>query len=305
MLAKLFHQLFGRAALAERRFDEDAFEAAMRSRTEHREAAGWTFEAFRFASQRLKFDVPLPHLETLCLSTWNGDYWPNPLHLHYATRRGRTRVVGSACRDDRVVMEVWRGLADSRVEPQLADHVWGFRRGRSCSGAVAALCAGPFEPGMALVATDIQNMFPSLVHEKVHSSVAVMLGSDRLGQVSRMLVDRWLQAWTSGQGVPMGVSVAPLLANMYMATEVDRWLDGEVRAGRVRRAIRYADDMVVVTHEPDAYLAGLALTAQRSGLELNPAKTRIIRAGDSWPVRVLGYEVALGRGGLFHKKVLT
>jgi RNA-directed DNA polymerase len=106
------------------------------------------------------------------------------------------------------------------------------------------------------------------------------------------LIQKWLKAgvleegeWlATEEGTPQGAVISPLLANVYLHYVYDLW----VQAWRRRLAsgdmvvVRYADDSVVgFQHEGDArrFLADLHERLARFGLDLHPAKTRLIAFG--------------------------
>ncbi len=106
------------------------------------------------------------------------------------------------------------------------------------------------------------------------------------------LIRKWLRAgvseagqWSSTTvGTPQGAVISPFLANVYLHSVLDQW----VQHWRTHHAhgdmivVRYADDVVFgFQHEQDARVF-LRLLVDRLGvfgLSLNPAKTRLIEFG--------------------------
>ena len=106
------------------------------------------------------------------------------------------------------------------------------------------------------------------------------------------LISKWLKAGVMeagagsdmGKGTPPGAIVSPVRANIDLHYVLDRW----TRRGRRTRAegdvivVRYADDLVVgfqYRSEAESYLAALKQRLAPFGLELHPAKTRLIELG--------------------------
>lgn len=233
-------------------------------------------------------------LEDLAEAVAARAYRPAALRRVVIRRGGRERGLGIATVADQAVMAAWRLWAEPRVEAARSAHVWGFRRGRSRDGAVGALVAGG--PG-DLVRTDIRRMFERLPHAELRVGVDRACG----GPLSAWLVERWLQAWSPGVGVPTGVSVAPALADLVMGNRVDPCLVALRGARRLWAAVRWADDLaLLVRGDAQGVLGEIAEAVRATGLELHPDKTRIHRwgcAGD-WPARVLGVDLRPGALGL-------
>ena len=106
------------------------------------------------------------------------------------------------------------------------------------------------------------------------------------------LIRKWLNAGVldegrqieTGEGVPQGAVISPLLANIYLHYVYDLW----VRQWRHRHAtgdmivVRYADDTIVGfehRHDAERFLHDLAQRLARFGLGLHPDKTRLLEFG--------------------------
>ena len=218
-----------------------------------------------------------------------------PLVTHGARFQELPRETATA------LVETWLfggGLAELRIDPALAEHVHGFRRGRSVHSAVRCLAGVRLPPGGALVRADIRQMFPSLDHRTLFAAAAPLLGTDPLGVRLTGLLRQWLAAWSPGRGLPMGISVSPMVSNAYLAATVDPWIIAEKANGRLLAAVRYADDFALVTREPQATLEGLRATLSDAKLVLNETKTRVITPAGPWPEPVLGVALDYAGGAL-------
>jgi len=106
------------------------------------------------------------------------------------------------------------------------------------------------------------------------------------------LIRKWLNAGVldegrqieTGEGIPQGAVISPLLANVYLHYVYDLW----VRQWRHRYAtgdmivVRYADDTIVGfehRHDAERFLQDLAQRLARFGLGLHPDKTRLLEFG--------------------------
>lgn len=138
-----------------------------------------------------------------------------------------------------------------------------------------------------LVDADIQSFFDQIPRRAL------------LGRVHELLQDRellrLLNAWLSlcpntrgelGQprGIPQGAVLSPWLCNLYLHQIDQEW----ARLGIP--FVRYADDFLLFLPDEARARQALVLTQhllEREGLSLNPAKTRVVRAGKD--VHFLGH----------------
>jgi group II intron reverse transcriptase/maturase len=106
------------------------------------------------------------------------------------------------------------------------------------------------------------------------------------------LIQKWLKAGVSEDGewsetnvgTPQGAVISPLLANVYLHNVFDLWVQAwrkKVAKGRVI-VVRYADDFVLgfeLRADAERFLEELRERLGKFGLELHPAKTRLIEFG--------------------------
>ncbi len=267
----------------------------------------WTPALLRLAHDALDSDVAVgldrarlvsvtrPYLEVLWARTRAGRYRPDPLRRFVVSRGGRPREIGVPDVADQVLLSAWRLAFGRRIEERLADHVWGFRRGRDRFGAVRRLTR--VDGARSLVRTDIRRMFESLDHQRLLGFTRAVVGEG----IPLTLLRTWLAAWTPGVGVPTGISISPMLSNLYLAGTMDRSIVGLLASGTAAAAIRYADDFALLVDDGAAVVDRLARSAASAGLELHPGKTRIhdLACTADWPAVVLGValrSVPAGRG---------
>jgi hypothetical protein len=131
------------------------------------------------------------------------------------------------------------------------------------------------------------------------------LGDDLLGERLRRMLRLWLQAWSNGKGLPTGISISPMLSNLVMAQAVDGWMADQLASGRFEAGIRYADDLALVTADPERTLDDLRARLATAKLHLNEDKTRVIREEGPWPEVVLGVPIGLAGGRLAPRLVKT
>lgn len=168
---------------------------------------------------------------------------------------------------DRVAQTVVRMMLEPDVEPLFHPDSYGYRPGRSALDAVAR-CRERCWKADWVIDLDLRSFFDSLDHRLVLRAVAHHT-SERCTLKAR---DR---------GSPQGSAISPLLANMFLHYALDLWLVREFPGVPFER---YADDVILHCNSKprarvvlDAIVKRLALL----GLEVNPAKTRIVYCKDS------------------------
>ena len=201
---------------------------------------------------------------------------------------GGERPLGIPTIRDRVVQAAAKLVLEPIVEADLEPMAYGYRPGRSGSGAIEAvhalLCRGYTD----VVDADLSKYFDTIPHQQLMRSVARRV-VDR--DVLR-LIKSWLRApveqrgddgkrrMTGGKasrmGTPQGGVISPLLANLYMNRFLKHWRGtgrGEVYQAAV---VAYADDFVILSrgHAAEA-LAWTRRVMTQLGLALNETKTSI------------------------------
>ena len=133
---------------------------------------------------------------------------------------------------------------------------------------------------------DVRAFFDSVPHDLLLKAVAhhtderwVLLYIERWLKAPMQMADGTLVA--REKGTPQGSPISPLLANLFMHYAFDRWMDREHPGCPFER---YADDVVVhCDTEEQARRLQAALTERLGslGLELHPAKTKIVYCQDA------------------------
>ncbi len=135
---------------------------------------------------------------------------------------------------------------------------------------------------------DIRGFFDHIVHEWLLKFLEHEIADRRILR----LIRKWLKAGVSEdgewsetkQGTPQGAVISPLLANVYLHYVFDLWVEAwrEKSADGGVILVRYADDfMLGFEHRSEAerFLEELRERLAKFGLELHPAKTRLIEFG--------------------------
>lgn len=182
---------------------------------------------------------------------------------------------------DRVAQAAVYSLAGPRIEAELEDSSHGYRPRRSVYTAVARIRELRDHGYRWVVDADIEDFFGTIPHDRLLARVD-RLGLDPPGAAPtvRALLARWIRAEvydgrtlrTLDRGIPQGAVVSPMLANLFL-DELDERL-----AASGQRAVRYADDFLVLCRSPEAADEALELTdsiLESLGLDLHRGKTSV------------------------------
>jgi RNA-directed DNA polymerase len=196
-----------------------------------------------------------------------------------------------------------QALAKMALEPEweakFEPNSYGFRPGRSCHDAIAAIfLAMRYKPKFVLDA-DIKGCFDTINHEALLKKLGAYA-------TLRHAIKGWLRAGVmegvdltpTRQGTPQGGVISPLLANIALHGLEQAVSQGYKRTEERPFLVRYADDFVLL-HSDQGTLerATAILTAQLAdmGLTLSPTKTRVTHTLTPYQGRVgfdfLGFTV--------------
>jgi retron-type reverse transcriptase len=221
----------------------------------------------------------------------------------FTVREKKFRQVIDAPMKDRVVHWMLYRYLLPLWQPRFIHDTYGNLPGRGTHAAVdrlATFCRGA--NARWALQLDISKYFYSVGHAVLKARALRYVGDHDLRQLIAALVDSFrtddsydhlfaadsAYRLTPAKGMPIGNLSSQLFANIFLA-DFDSWVKGALR---VKRYIRYVDDLVVVG-ETQAELLDIkdALVARLAadGLTVHPRKARIapIAAG----VPFLGYVV--------------
>ena len=221
---------------------------------------------------------------------WNrmssGSYFPPPVKaVEIPKASGGVRILGIPTVADRIAQTVVAMFLERLVEPVFHPDSYGYRPGRSALDAVA-VCRERCWRNDWIIDLDVRAFFDSVDHSLMLKAV------ERHTDARWVLlyVTRWLKAPMQKQdgtlvardrGTPQGSAVSPVLANLYLHYAFDMWLAREHPGVAFER---YCDDAVIhCTSQAQAVMVRDALAARLAevGLELHPAKTRVVYCKDA------------------------
>ncbi|MFI5804457.1 group II intron reverse transcriptase/maturase [Streptomyces sp. NPDC051561] len=229
-------------------------------------------------------------LKSNLYKVWNrmssGSYFPPPVRAVEIPKPhgGGTRMLGIPAVADRVAQTVVARHLMRRVEPIFHPDSFGYRPGRSALDAVGKCRERCWKRSWA-VELDIAKFFDSVPWGLLVKAVEAHTDAVWVN----LYVRRWLAAplvMPDGtlrereRGTPQGAPVSPVLANLFLHYAFDTWMAREFPTVQFER---YADDAVlhcVSEYQAREVLAALTDRMAEVGLQLHPAKTRIVYCKD-------------------------
>ena len=236
-------------------------------------------------------------------SSWN----PRAVRRVYipkASNRAKLRPLGIPVIMDRCHQARVRNALEPEWEARFEPRSYGFRPGRGCHDAIAAIynaCKGPMARRVWALDADLAAAFDRIDHDHLLASIGSFPARD--------MIRGWLRAGVfeagkgfapTWEGTPQGGVISPLLLNVALhgleeAAGV-RYKTSGTRAGATMPgspvAVRYADDVVVLCHSQEQaghVRARLAEWLAPRGLAFNEDKTRIVRLDEGFSF--LGFSV--------------
>jgi group II intron reverse transcriptase/maturase len=209
--------------------------------------------------------------------------------VHIPKEKGKTRPIGIAAVEDKVVQGALTEVLEAIYEPGFLPCSYGFRRGRGAHDAIRALDAvvNRGEVNWVLEA-DIVSFFDSVdrsaLKEMLQKRIADGSMMRLIGKCLHVGVLDGEEYAEPETGTAQGSILSPLLGNIYLHHVLDVWFEHEVRPHLIGRAtlIRYADDFVIgFQREDDARRVMNAIQQRMTkyGLSLHPEKTRLLPFG--------------------------
>ena len=181
---------------------------------------------------------------------------------------------------DRLIHRALAKQLESAVDPLFCAGSMGFRTGKGLQQAqkmAQKLWDNGFRCG---IKADIQSCFESIPRE----SVFLLLQGILPGEPLITLI--WLALEESGDALPQGSPISPLLCNVYLHR-----FDQELRRREID-FVRYGDDFIASRKEGDGVKEIVGNLLNDMGLKLNQPKTRELKDCDQSPF--LGKQIGMG-----------
>ncbi len=216
---------------------------------------------------------PSRHIIELWHDLHSGSYRAGePAVFTVAKADGSTRALRVFDVRDRVVQRAALGLAQPLCEQQFLDCSYGYRPGLTTAMAYGRVREWVRQGYAWLVDADVENCFDNIPQGHALRLLQAVVPSPGLSA----LVAQWLPQSAAGDrtGLPQGMALSPLLCNLVMHR-----FDLAMRRLQVP-LVRYADDFILLAKGRDGAEHAMAQAGQQlslSGLQLHPAKTRVVR----------------------------
>jgi RNA-directed DNA polymerase len=146
---------------------------------------------------------------------------------------------------------------------------------------------------------DIRKFFDSIDHAILMGILAERIEDKKLLHLLKLIIESF--AFGEGKGMPLGNLTSQLLANVYMDT-IDKYVKHKLK---VKHYLRYADDFVILSTDPD-YLLGCfvelnVFLKEKLKLQIHPNKVSLRKLSQG--IDFVGY-VALPHYNLPRRKTI-
>ena len=204
-----------------------------------------------------------------------------PVRRVYIPKPGKAekRPLGIPVMEARAQQALVKLALEPEWEARFEANSYGFRPGRSCQDAIAAIYIFINQKAKYALDADLKGCFDNINHE-------ALLRKLNTYPALRRVIKAWLKAGAVDNGVfeettsgtPQGGVVSPLLANIALHGMETRVAQAFTYREGKPNFVRYADDFVVF-HPTEAGVKKakevLETWLKDIGLELKPSKTRI------------------------------
>jgi len=199
------------------------------------------------------------------------------------------RPLGIPTMNDRALQALVKLALEPEWEARFEPNSYGFRPGRSCHDAIAAIFDSIRYKAKYVLDADISKCFDRIDQEKLLIKLNTF-------PTMRRQIKSWLKSgvmdskelFPTSEGTPQGGVISPLLANIAlhgMETQIKQYVGSLKYLDKIKKnrmdsvsLIRYADDFVILHKDLTVVQRCQELISdwlKDIGLELKPSKTRL------------------------------
>ncbi len=222
---------------------------------------------------------------------WNrmasGSYFPPPVKEEEIPKKdGKIRKLGIPTISDRVGQMVIKDYIEPRLEKIFSPNSYGYRPKKNAHQALESVRKNCWKTDW-VIDLDIKGFFDNIDHDKLMLAVEKQVPEKWV----QLYIKRWLKTPVhtrsgelvekQGKGTPQGGVISPLLANLFLHYVLDKWLE---QTDKTVKFARYADDVILhcgSKAHAEQTLNKISERMASCGLELHPAKTKIVYCRDS------------------------
>jgi RNA-directed DNA polymerase len=200
---------------------------------------------------------------------------------------GGQRPLAILVLEDKIVQRAVAMLLEAIYEPHFCEFSYGFRRQRSAHQALTYLRQQCLEHDINwIIDADIAKFFDTISWEELRAILQKRVND---GAILR-LIGMWLhvgvvegdRVTNQEVGTPQGAPISPILANIFLHTVLDKWLQEDVRPRMNGNCflVRFADDFVMgfsLKSDAERVYKVLPKRFERFGLRIHPEKSRMVQ----------------------------
>jgi CRISPR-associated endonuclease Cas1 len=230
-----------------------------------------------------QYEMPSGVTSQAAATLLSGQYTPDAhARVTIESSGGRSRELSIPSRLDRALQRAVLDQIGGPLDSLLEDSSFAYRPGLNRDRAAARIRHAWRKGYRWAVRADVMRFFDTVSHGELEARLAAFLGDDQL--VAAIM--SWVRtgAPSTGQGLPTGASISPLLANLLL----DQFDEEIQRSGGY--LVRYSDDFLILFREragADEIFAQATSAAQRLQLELNADKSQLVDL--TQPFEYLGF----------------
>src|SRR5919109_1350142 len=249
-------------------------------------------------------------LDELAADLKQGRWRPLPARRVFIPKPGRQerRPLSIPAVRDRVVQAATKIVIEPIFEADMLECSFGFRPRRSAHDALQVLIDEAWRGRRWVAESDIADCFEAIPHSGLMAAVEERISDRHVLKLLRAMLRAGVMqqgaVTRSDTGTPQGGVLSPCLANVYLHRLDRQWADRGTGG-----LVRYADDLLAMCQtrqEAERALAALTALLAELGLELKPAKTRIVHLTEGGEgLDFLGFHHRWVRGNTPRSRHLT